>query len=215
MFYFAFIPLLAVIFCHSVIYNSWRHLYFIYFPLIYLAVLGLSTLKKISKRLKIILIFLSCTFITTIFWMIKNHPYEMVYYNPLVRNEVVKSFERDYWGLSVQPFFEEVLRLEKNNKEKIKIWNNDPLNKFVNYLTPIKNRERFLFTDQELAKYAVINFYNWNYTGLVEKKYYDALNKKFVDFSQWQIIDQIEVDHYPLAILLKNLESTDEAGLLF
>lgn len=212
---FALIPLLAVIFCHSVLYNSWRHLYFIYFPLIYLAVLGLSTLKKNSKRLKIILIFLSCTFITTIFWMIKNHPYEMVYYNPLIRNQLAKNFERDYWGLSIQPLFKEVLELEKNNREKITIWENDSMHKFVNWLVPISTREKFILTSQEEAQYAVINFYNWNNLDLINHKYYDNLNKVERDFSQWQIIDRIEVDHYPLAILLKNLESTNEPQLLF
>ncbi len=215
MFFFWLAPLLMVIVCQSVLYNSWRHLYFIYFPLVYLAILGLSVLEKKNKTQAIIFFLLAITFILTSFWMIENHPYEGVYYNPLIRKSVTKNFERDYWGLSIQPLFNQVLQLEATSEERIKIWQNDPMHKFSSWLVPVKIREKFLLTSQEEAQYAVINFYNWNQTTLIDNKYYDNLNKTERNFSQWQIIDQIKVDGYPIAILLKNLESTNEANLVF
>jgi len=204
IFFFWFTPLLMVIICQSVLYNSWRHLYFIYFPLVYFSILGLSVLWKKNKTRKISLFLLCLTFIFTGFWMIKNHPYEGVYYNPLVRKVVAENFERDYWGLSIQPLFNQVLELEATSEGKIKIWKNDPMNKFSSWLVPSKIREKFILTsDTEEAQYAVVNFYNWKHIGLVNNKYYDALNETERDFSHWQVVKQIKIDDYPLAILLK------------
>lgn len=96
------ISLLLPICLHSTLYDGWRHFYFLYGPFLYLAVLGLSTLLAIKNIiLKSVILGISVgSLIYNGAWMIRNHPYQMVYFNVLVRDKAPDNFERDYWGSS-------------------------------------------------------------------------------------------------------------------
>ena len=96
------ISLLLPICLHSTLYDGWRHFYFLYGPFLYLAVLGLSALLAIKNIiLKSVILGISVgSLIYNGAWMIRNHPYQMVYFNVLVRDKAPDNFERDYWGSS-------------------------------------------------------------------------------------------------------------------
>lgn len=104
-------PIIAVILFKSVLYDGWRHLYFIYPALIYIALIGIeTTIKyiktckyKFHKVLRIILISVTLLQISTVsLFMIKNHPYQNVYFNFLAggMDRAQDNFDLDYWGLS-------------------------------------------------------------------------------------------------------------------
>jgi len=96
------ISFLLPICLHSTLYTGWRHFYFLYGPFLYLAVLGLSALLSIkNKIIKSVILGISAgSLIFNAAWMIRNHPYQMVYFNVLVRDKAPYNFERDYWGAS-------------------------------------------------------------------------------------------------------------------
>ena len=57
-----------------------------------------SKFKKIKKYVSILItVFL----LSNSFSMIKNHPYQFVFYNQFISNKNLKNFELDYYGVSI------------------------------------------------------------------------------------------------------------------
>lgn len=116
-----FIPPVSAIVFKSTLYNGWRHFYFVYTPLLLLALLGLKAIfRKISEvRHPNVSRILNACFVGIIAlnqiylvsWMVVNHPFQNVYFN----NNIVKllggkeAFERDYGRLSIRQGLEYIL----------------------------------------------------------------------------------------------------------
>ena len=105
-------PIISVISLNSILYNGWRHIYFIYPAFLMVALLGWFSLWEIKKYNYIIKISLSLitliSFSFTASWMIKNHPLQNLYFNSLAGNWT-KKFEVDYWALAYKPALEKIL----------------------------------------------------------------------------------------------------------
>ncbi len=97
------LPMLAVVAFHSILYDDWRHLYFIYPPLV---MLGLHTAERIARLRRgkpAIITAISAQAACTAAFMISAHPAQQVYFNALVpRGPEYRrhAYEGDYWGLS-------------------------------------------------------------------------------------------------------------------
>ena len=104
-------PVLAVIVLKSVNYDDWRHLYFIYPSFVMFALYAVSKLAR--KRGKIIV--WSACFLQTaylIFFMVKSHPFEQVYFNHLVSHEneyLRRNYDPDYWDTAYKTELEYIL----------------------------------------------------------------------------------------------------------
>jgi hypothetical protein len=126
------LPLAYVFVRQPVLYNSWRHMFFIYPAFIMIALVGFSACQRGvaligRKRIR--------SFVRTIFYagiignvglaiifMVRNHPYQHVYFNRLAganMEEVKKRFELDYWGLSFGSALEYVMKNDPRTKIKI------------------------------------------------------------------------------------------------
>jgi len=113
-----FIPLLIVITLHPVIYNGWRHLYFVYPAVVLLAVRGLALLFRTIKSAHLFrrqlavlyLLVVSSEIGYTIWRMVQAHPYEYVYFSFLPPHKAEQLFELDYWGLSYRRGLEWILQ---------------------------------------------------------------------------------------------------------
>ncbi len=98
---FSLIPLLAVAALRSVVYDEWRHVFFIYPALILTAVSGfLFVLKWVSARwIKWVI---GCLLVLQVaetgLWVLKNLEYPYLYFSPLIRNNTCGQFEQAYWG---------------------------------------------------------------------------------------------------------------------
>lgn len=96
-------PITAVIILHSVLYNGWRHLYFVYPAFILICVRGLVFLwgapkfTILCRSLLVLAVSFGC--LHTGYWMIKYHPLQNIFFNRLAGNWNEK-YEVDYWGLS-------------------------------------------------------------------------------------------------------------------
>ena len=137
-----FIPILMVIVLHSVMYSGWRHTYFLYVPLLWIALAGVDGILSMKKR-RITMAFggaavLSCLLVGG--WMIEAHPYQSSYFNILFRNLAQESFEVDPMGLSTTGALQYVL--DNDQREGIIFWNDMKAIDLASDIIPLNDRKR-------------------------------------------------------------------------
>lgn len=101
-------PIASAIAFQSTLYNEWRHLLFVYPPLVVLAAVGwLAVWERARLRLLrpivVALFVLGCA--EPLWFMIRNHPYPALYFNALVGGPkgAAGRFEMAYWGHDLMP----------------------------------------------------------------------------------------------------------------
>jgi hypothetical protein len=117
------VPLLSVIVGKATLYDGWRHLYFVYPALVFVAAEGARAAVQAARaRLPAprggraaVLAAVACAlvFAEPVSFLVRNHPYGNVYFNRLAGPDmrtVRDRFEVDYWGLSYRRGLEYVLR---------------------------------------------------------------------------------------------------------
>lgn len=156
----------ATIIIHPVLYNGWRHMYFLYMPLYYLSGYGINhILSTDHKTYKFACIFISIISIFhTGYRIINLHPYEYIYLNSIFQSKE-DEFERDYWYLATSESLK--FLLSNSNKINLDIMEKNDLGEIiVSGLRP-NERERFhSFFDYDKAKqqtpceYIIYNYHN-------------------------------------------------------
>ena len=106
LFFVTFFPLFYIIYKKSNLYDSWRHLIFIYPTMVALAALAWVTIENSLSKNK----FASYSFIGLLallsfepaYFIATNSAYPYVYFNPLGGGikKAFGNFETDYWGVS-------------------------------------------------------------------------------------------------------------------
>jgi len=194
-------PFIAIILLHSIVYDGWRHLYFIYPFIILVAVYGLNAYCKLINHSNKIFIycvtygFLSIGVIKTVIFMIENHPYQNVYFNEIVSKKeqaIRNNFEMDYWGTSYKQALEYVVSNDESSVINIMVAN-DP-GRYNALILNSHERSKINFVDWapgnlNLTDYVISN-YRWHpkdYEFLPEKKYFNVkvLNSDII--SVWKI----------------------------
>ena len=101
-------PPLAVITLKSTVYDAWRHLFFVYPALVIVAVSGCKALAgalaSFPRRCRSLAGWVATGLILfdtagVVYFMIRNHPYQNVYFNRLAGKDmalVKRRFELDY-----------------------------------------------------------------------------------------------------------------------
>ena len=146
-----------------ILYNGWRHLYFINTFIIYIATyafyridLSLQSKSKNKFHYYISILFL----ITIIYKMTIYHPFQKIYFNNYFKEISHLNFEIDYDGLSGKKFLKEVLVLEKDkNIINIGVASWYPLQRSIKLLDK-KDRKKFNIVGQDFQKadYIYSNF---------------------------------------------------------
>ena len=128
------ITLFSIIILNSTLYNGWRHIYFIYPYILFLAIFGFNFILKIisNKTLKFVFILLIFFNLSNIInWMIKNNPHQYIYFNIIGKKLDITNFDLDYWGLS---YYQNLKSLsEKDKSDKLKIFNGSETKYFIHY----------------------------------------------------------------------------------
>ena len=155
-------PILAVIFLHSVIYDGWRHLYFIYPAFLVIATKGWLEIWNFFQfnawKKNIFILVTLGSMGTTAHWMWTSHPYQNVYFNFLVGSGWKDKYDLDYWGLSNRRALELILNQDSRPLIKVRAGSNTPLYHALKGLSP-NDRKRFeVITDENKADYIVLNF---------------------------------------------------------
>jgi tetratricopeptide (TPR) repeat protein len=157
-------PIFAVIVLHSVIYDDWRHLYFVYPEFVLMAVYCIHKLYQTKYKMVIVSV-CALEVAVTGFFMIGNHPYNQVYFNNLVSHApeyLRKNYELDYWGCSYKQGMDYLLA--KYPGKVIKIYcENRTLYDNNLMLLPEEERGRIQLTDPENADFFITNFRNHAY----------------------------------------------------
>ena len=94
--------MLIVMIFRPALYNGWRHFYFLYLPIIWMALEGINTIFNMRyKAVKMgCLVLLAGSFLCSITWMLSAHPYYYIYLNPAFRKQWSGKFTKDYWCLA-------------------------------------------------------------------------------------------------------------------
>ncbi len=123
-------PLALIILMESVVYDGWRHVYFLYSPIVLLATRGAQILfEKLRNLLSqnlivpMVSVFLLAVFVEPLVSIIQYHPFQYVYFNSLskaVFDPIHEKFEMDYWGLSYKQGLDYLLKTEPSGMVKVK-----------------------------------------------------------------------------------------------
>lgn len=191
--YIFFFPLLAIIFLHSIVYDGWRHMYFIYPSFLAISLIGLEKIISTWKKNKIVVnstkggLIIYCLFIG--FQMVRLHPYENVYFNIIAGkslNECGKLFEVDYWGLSYKEGLDYILKNDSSPTILICAAEHQP--GFINTkLFPESEQARLSFTDEiELSDYFLTS-YRFHHLPYNFKADYDVIRDNGIIFSVFDL----------------------------
>jgi hypothetical protein len=157
--------LILVFVMKPTLYDGWRHFYFLYAPIIALAVMGVAEARSFAfliwkagytVRLAVSLIALMLVFAPVCFWMIRNHPFQYVYFNSLARPSAFNLFEKDYWGVSEIKGLEYIMRTDA--RSTIRLVNEGPILQISEMLAE-KDRLRIEWVKTpEEADYRILTF---------------------------------------------------------
>lgn len=137
-------PLVAVIALHSVLYDGWRQLYFVYPTLLLLALRGLVAAWRwhppwaslvAGWRVGIGLT-VAATLAVIASTMLRLHPLENLYFNTLAGSHPELRYEYDYWGLSLRQGLEWIAHHDA--RPRLRVRSNLAVTDLLNYylLTP-------------------------------------------------------------------------------
>jgi tetratricopeptide (TPR) repeat protein len=119
----ALAPVVYAIYSNSALYSAWRHLLFIYPPLVVFSVYILYSITRTNTKQYMPYI-LGAVCITAmihpIYWSVKNHPYEYVYFNETSGGFAAnyQDYETDYWQLAIKEATDWLYKHEPVNKNK-------------------------------------------------------------------------------------------------
>lgn len=163
-------PILAVIATHAVVFDAWRHMFFVYPALVLLAVFGAQTLlAAIDARLTARSRQLARGFFTgavalnllfAVWFMVRSHPYENVYFNRLAGANLVQirsRFEFDFWGLAYRRALEHLVAYDRSPALKVYRGHNALLAINRQMLPPADDR-RIVSTELADAQYVLTTF---------------------------------------------------------
>jgi hypothetical protein len=127
-----FMPVVGCMVLRPIMYDAWRHLFFIYPALVYIALLGVEVivarcvvLAGEARRQTVYAVIggtLAIAMAPVTNFMIRNHPFEHVYFNRLAGADmktVKQRFELDYWGLSYRKALEYIVQTDTSSHIRI------------------------------------------------------------------------------------------------
>lgn len=199
---FWMLPLGYALVSNPIVYNGWRHFYFIYAGIVVMAGMGLVWLFSLvasKPALKTLaLLGLTAVFAAQAGSIVMNHPYQYTYYNAL-SGQVDGRYELDYWALSTYNAMEELVARSDRNQNLPLICSRPPIPPHSYPMTnnydalPEKDRLKLAYSaDDRTAPYLIYNTTYMRIAGLDEPEGYRQL------FT-------ISAYHHPIVIVYEKL----------
>jgi hypothetical protein len=162
------IPIMAVIVMHSVLYDTWRQLFFIYPSFLLMAIYGLSSiLSRKSGNGSLIrfvmMAIIAISFVNTVWFMVKSHPFQDVYFNKFVSQKdqsLRKNFEMNFWGTGYKQALEYILDNDKRAKIRIMTANMPGEHNLLLMAEQDRKRVQYVYSVAR-ANYFITN-YRWH-----------------------------------------------------
>ncbi len=144
------LPAVAIIVLNSVLYDGWRHMYFLYAPFCLLAVYGLYQLVSLfrKKYWRVGVYALAGVGLgIVVIEMVQIHPYQYLYFNALVDRHTPEylrtQYEMDYWGTSYREGLEYLLERYPDSPIYVYGEYDDHIRK-NQMILPASDRQRFV-----------------------------------------------------------------------
>jgi len=151
------LPFVMVIILQSVVYDDWRHVYFIYPTMVLFAFFGVYWLK--NKKAQLILS--SIIFLELVISQFQLFPFQHVYFNIFVSksNENIRHhFDYDYWGIAQIDALNYLLLYDNSDGIKIKYTTVLTNNKLL--LEESGRKRLFLVDSSARPKYFITTYRN-------------------------------------------------------
>jgi tetratricopeptide (TPR) repeat protein len=205
-------PLIYIIAKESNVYGGWRHILFIYPPMTVLAGYGITLLyNQIKSRLKktatlILALFLVLMMTEPIAFMIRNHPFHYLYFNPIVGGYqgAYGKYEADYYFNTIEPAARWLNKYISQNHEK--------------QVTVASNFESgwHFRNNPEVVSVLQTGYYNrnhldWDY-GIFSATYFQPGTLKDGIWPPPGTIHTIEVDGKPVCVVIKRISKLEFNG---
>jgi hypothetical protein len=161
-------PVVSVIVLHSVLYDGWRQLYFIYPAFVLVAVRGLVAVWRWQHLRMAVTILVAASILFTAVQMVRLHPFEQVYFNAFAGGkDLERRYEMDYWCLSYRQGLDWIVRHDNSPQIRVNfnpgcaICSSVP-GELNHLMLPITDRKRIVtVTDPAQADYVITN-YRWH-----------------------------------------------------
>ncbi len=209
--YFSFVfPIFWIVYSNANVYGGWRHSLFAYLPMVVTAGLGFSALVDLvkNKYAKIALTALPLVLLINPFvHIIKNHPYEYVYFNELVGGvkKVYGNYEMDYYYHSTREASEWIKANAEKKDGKIMVATWHPAS--VNYYFR-KDTNHF---SVGFTRWYERGNVDWDYAIFVITGISPSLQKSNF-FPPKNTVHTIDVDGKPICLILKRTDKSDMIG---
>jgi hypothetical protein len=179
-------PLIAVIALHSILYNGWRQMYFIYPAFLLVSLRGLVALwhavshKQMARRILIGIVAVCMGY--TGYWMVRWHPYQYLYFN-VFAGQYAKKFDVDYWAVAYRPLLEKIVGQDPQGTYSVfPVWGIWQVNYFVSTSAlPTKDQTRIINDRSENCSDYIITVPIGNRKQYSEKKEFEIFDELKVD----------------------------------
>ncbi len=197
------VPFGYVLLIKPVVYNGWRHFYFLYSVIALGVFFGLLAWEeRNSGRKKLVWAgrgLLAAGVIGVIGWIGANHPYEYVFFNIFARNNVENNYDRDYWGMSTWQALQYICETDDSPELNIYTYNG-----FSKLFLSDEDWDRVYFVENmEDADYIIENYQKGADTGLYEQYYY------------YDRIHDFTVDSFPVCTIYKRAYEKYYSGSMY
>jgi hypothetical protein len=162
------LPIAAVLILDSVLYDDWRHLYFVYPAMLWFSLRGVVIVwawvsqgpgLKFRSAFVALVAFALLTNVATI---VVYHPFQHVYFNRLAGSgdQIGQRFELDYWGVSYRDGLAYIAATDP--RERINVLAANLPGEWNSLILPEADRARIRYVyDARYADYFVTN-YRWH-----------------------------------------------------
>jgi tetratricopeptide (TPR) repeat protein len=168
LFFVVVFPVAYIIYKESNVYGAWRHLLFIYPPMVILAGMGLQSLmdnwenKYIKYSMALVFAGAMVSPVTHIF---RNYPNQYIYFNEIAGGvkKAYKKYETDYYMVSLKPgtdwIKDNILKnTTADSAHPVRIVSNAPADIMNYYFREYKNKVKLPYT-----RYYDRGIYDWDY----------------------------------------------------
>ncbi len=160
-------PVAIVASTHTVIYDGWRHLYFVYPAFLMVALRGWvavwDRVRAMRRARLLVAAGMGTALAATALWMIAAHPMQNVYFNRLAGHEWRRSYEVDYWGLGNRQAIEYLLAHDRDARFTIRPESSTAIDRATLILCP-QDRHRVDIVERDApARYVLTNYRGVNF----------------------------------------------------
>jgi hypothetical protein len=165
-----FLPVMGTMILRPIMYDAWRHLFFVYPALVYIAAIGMESVATYAtarvgeaRRRTVAAVLTSAMLLSlapVVAFMVTNHPFEHLYFNQFAGRdmaEIKQRFELDYWGLSYRKALEYIVQSDSSPIIRIRAANYPGMVNTVMLPPRDRIRIRFVPTDEQ-ADYFITNY---------------------------------------------------------